>query len=77
MTRLAPVHYRKFERFLLSVGCRFVRQKGDHRIYVKEGLPRPLVVPAVKYKYQFFIIRNNLRLLNISIEEYCSFMSKR
>lgn len=76
MTRLAPVHYRKFEKFLLSVGCRFVRQRGGHSIYIKEGLKRPLVVPAVK-DLPVFIIRNNLRLLNISIEQYCTFISKQ
>jgi len=51
------------------VGCRFVRQKGDHRIYHKPGLIRPLVIPAER-SLPTFIIRNNLRVLGIGTEEY-------
>jgi len=46
-----------------------VRQKGDHRIYHKPGLIRPLVIPAER-SLPTFIIRNNLRVLGIGTEEY-------
>jgi len=52
-----------------------VRQKGSHRIYKKMGLKRPLVIPADK-ELPVFIIRNNLRLLGISAEEYKRFFLK-
>lgn len=69
MPRLAPVHWKVFERFLLDIGCRFIREKGDHQMYFKKGINRPLVVP--KYPaLPIFIIRNNLRTLDISVEEY-------
>lgn len=69
MPRLTPIHWKKFEKFILFVGCKFERQKGDHLIYSREGLNRPIVFPA-KEDLPVFIIRNNLRVLNISIEEY-------
>jgi predicted RNA binding protein YcfA (HicA-like mRNA interferase family) len=69
MPRLTPIHYKEFEKFLLHIGCRFIRQKGDHRIYNKPGLKRPIVIPAIK-DIPIFIIRNNLRVLDISVEEY-------
>ena len=71
MSRLTPVGYRKFDKFLRYIGCEFVRQKGDHRIYKKANLKRPLVIPAIK-DIPVFIILNNLRILGISKEEYLS-----
>ncbi|MCK4261630.1 type II toxin-antitoxin system HicA family toxin [bacterium] len=69
MPRLRPVHWRKFERFLLDVGCEFSHQEGDHRIYKRADLKRPLVVPTDK-DVPKFIIRNNLRVLKISTPQY-------
>lgn len=69
MAKLAPIHWRRFEKFLLFVGCRFVREKGDHRVYWRIGLLRPVIVPR-DTQLPIFIIRNNLRVLGISVEEY-------
>ena len=69
MPRLTPVPWRTFDKFLLYVGCKFTRQKGDHRIYWRVGLERPIVVPTYK-SLPIFIIRNNLRILNMPTEEY-------
>jgi len=66
---LAPIHWRKFERFLLFTGCKFAREKGDHRIYWRDGLKRPVVIPKDK-ELPIFVIRNNLRILGINSEEY-------
>ena len=69
MPRLAPTSWKKFEKFVLFVGCHFERKKGDHRIYWREGLKRPIVFPEDK-ELPIFVIRNNLRILGISVEEY-------
>lgn len=69
MPKLSRIHWKKFEKFLLCVGCEFMREKGDHRIYWKQGLPRPIVVPR-RNQLEIFIILNNLRLLGISAKEY-------
>ena len=69
MPRLIPVHYKKFEKFLLYIGCTFERQKGSHRIYKRSDLKRPIVIPADE-QIPVFVILNNLRLLNISRERY-------
>jgi predicted RNA binding protein YcfA (HicA-like mRNA interferase family) len=75
MSQLTPVHWKKFEKFVLYVGCHFERQKGDHRIYWRSGLKRPVVFPADK-EVPVFIIRNNLRTLGISVREYLEIMEK-
>lgn len=69
MSPLGPVKRKKFEKFLIFVGCKFKRQKGDHLIYDRADLKRPVVFPADK-EIPVFIVRNNLRTLNIEVEEF-------
>lgn len=75
MANLRPVHWKKFEKFLLFIGCRFQREKGDHRIYWREDLKRPVVIPR-DAELPVFIIRNNLRILKISPEEYIEILRR-
>ena len=74
MPRLAPISYKKFKIFLEYIGCTFHRQKGDHLIYRRSDLKRPIVFPADDLPV--FIIKNNLRVLNISREEYLDIMKE-
>ena len=75
MNRMVSISWQEFEEFLLFVGCEFKREKGDHRIYWREGLRRPIVIPREK-NLPTFIIRNNLRTLGMSREEYLEIMRK-
>jgi len=75
MARLSPIHWKKFEKFLLFVGCHFVREKGDHRIYWREGLKRPVVIPR-DTELPVFILRNNLRILGIDTEKYLEILKQ-
>jgi len=69
MSEIDQISWRKFEKFLLKIGCRFKRQKGDHLIYWKPGILRPIVVPKERV-LPVFIILNNLRVLQVSKEEF-------
>jgi len=75
MVRLISIHWREFEKFLLFIGCHLEREKGDHRIYWREDLKRPVVIPRDK-ELPVFIIRNNLRILGISVEDYLEILKK-
>ena len=75
MAHLTPIHWRKFEKFLLFVGCNFDREKGDHRIYWREGLKRPVVIPRDE-ELPVFIIRNNLRILGVDPEKYLTIIGR-
>ena len=75
MGQLGSIHWKKFERFLLKIGCKFAREKGDHRIYWKNGINRPLVIPRDK-NLPPFVIMNNLRVLGISKNEFLNWASK-
>lgn len=69
MGRIRSIHWKEFEKFLLAEGCVFKREKGDHRVYWKAGIKRPLVIPRDP-SLPPFIVLNNLRVLGISREYY-------
>ncbi|MBI4127650.1 MAG: type II toxin-antitoxin system HicA family toxin [Parcubacteria group bacterium] len=73
MPRIAPIHWRIFEKFLLAVGCRLEREHGDHRIYWRNDLKRPVVIPR-EDQLPVFVVRNNLRVLGISVREYLAIL---
>ena len=69
MPRITPIHWKKFEKFLFVAGCVFKREKGDHRIYWRVGLSRPIVLPRDS-ELPVFVIQYNLRLLGMSKDQY-------
>ena len=69
MPRIQSVHWKEFEKSLFKVGCEFKREKGDHCVYWKRGIKRPVVVPR-ETSLPAFIILNNLKVLGITREEY-------
>lgn len=75
MARIQSVHWKEFEKFLFAVGCEFKREKGDHRVYWKGGIKRPIIVPR-DTALPAFIILNNLRVLGVTREDYLAFMKK-
>lgn len=75
MPRITPVSWKQLEKFVISAGCKFDRQNGDHLIYCRGDLKRPVVFPKDK-EIPVFIIRNILRVLNISAEKYAEMIKK-
>jgi predicted RNA binding protein YcfA (HicA-like mRNA interferase family) len=52
-----------------------IRTEGDHLVFTKPGVLRPIVIP----KYQsipVFIIKNNLRAAGISRERYFELLKR-
>ncbi len=69
MDKVGKVSWKRFEKFLLAIGCEFKGQEGSHRKYKKLGLLRPIIVPCDDELPQF-IISNNLRTLGVSKEQF-------
>jgi predicted RNA binding protein YcfA (HicA-like mRNA interferase family) len=69
MPRLRPVHYRVLVRIFEKDGFQFNRQTGDHLIFTKSGVRRPLVIPMYS-DVPAFIIKNLLRTAEMSRERY-------
>lgn len=75
MPRVTPVPWKKFEKFLLYIGCEYERQEGSHRVYSRPGLPRPIILPTYD-ELPIFIIKNNLRTLGIDQKQYLEILRK-
>lgn len=76
MPKISPIHYKKLAKFFEERGFVFNRQKGDHALYVKEGIKRPVVIPAYTH-VPVFVIMNNLKTAKISREEYLEFLKQK
>ena len=69
MPPLRPVDYRTLAKVFERDGFIFDRQRGDHLIYIKPGVKRPLVIPMYK-EVPVFIIKNLLRTAGMSRDQY-------
>lgn len=69
MPPLRPAHYSTVVAVFEKDGFKFVRQRGDHLIYTKPGVIRPLVIPAYS-EVPIFIIKNLLRTAEMSRERF-------
>ena len=57
---------KKLMRVFEKAGFSCVRIEGDHYVYTKEGVTRPILIPDWR-EIPVFIIKNNLRSANINI----------
>jgi predicted RNA binding protein YcfA (HicA-like mRNA interferase family) len=69
MPAIRPVHYRELIRVFEHDGFTYDRTEGDHRIYTKPGVRRPLVIPLYR-AVPVFIIKNLLRTSGMSRDRY-------
>ena len=75
MPRITPVTYRKLVRVLELESFALARQRGDHMVFTKPGVKRPVVVPRYN-PLPIFIIKNVLRTARISRERYFELLAR-
>ncbi|MBU4299387.1 type II toxin-antitoxin system HicA family toxin [Patescibacteria group bacterium] len=75
MTKITPIHYKKLVKIFESEGFELIRVKGDHLIYIKAGISRPIVIPKYK-EIPVFVIKNNLRVAGINREKYLEILKR-
>jgi predicted RNA binding protein YcfA (HicA-like mRNA interferase family) len=75
MPRIVPIHFRRLVRVLELEGFILVREHGDHMIFRKEGIERPIVVPRYD-PLPVFIIKNVLRTARISRDRYFDLLER-
>ena len=75
MPKITPISSNRLRKVFEIAGFICVRIEGDHFVYTKEGIARPVVIPDYK-ELPVFIIKNNLRTAGISREEYFSLLEK-
>jgi predicted RNA binding protein YcfA (HicA-like mRNA interferase family) len=75
MPKLSPVSYKQLVKVFEADGFRCVRIEGDHMVFTKPGVIRPVVIP--KYSaVPVFIIKNNLRTAGMSRDRYFELLSQ-
>ena len=74
MGKLTPISHQRLRRVFEMDGFRLVREEGDHMVFTKPGVLRPVVIP--KYPaVPVFVIRNNLRTAGMSRERYLELLN--
>jgi predicted RNA binding protein YcfA (HicA-like mRNA interferase family) len=69
MPSIRPINYKRLVKVFEKAGFVCVRQEGDHLVFTKHGITRPVIIPQYHH-VPIFIIKNNLRTGKISKEEY-------
>ncbi len=73
---LRNIELKEFRRFLEQVGCRLIRQKSGHEMYSREDLLRSITLQSHISPVPEFIIKNILRQLNMTKEEFFEELEK-
>lgn len=75
MPAIKPVSYQLLVKVFEHEGFTFDRQRGDHRIYTKPDIKRPIVIPMYN-AVPVFIIKNLLRTAGMTRERYFDLLEK-
>jgi len=70
MHKLANVSIRDFREFLKKAGCSYQGIESGHEKWSKPGLSRPVVFQTHKDPVPEFIIRANLKTLNLNRQDF-------
>jgi predicted RNA binding protein YcfA (HicA-like mRNA interferase family) len=75
MPKLSPVSYKRLAAVFEADGFVCVRVEGDHLVFTKPGVIRPVVIPRYA-AVPVFVIKNNLRTAGISRDTYFQLLSR-
>ena len=75
MARVVPIPYRRLVRVIELEGFALARERGDHMVFSKPGILRPVVIPRYD-ALPVFIIKNILRTAGISRERYFELLGR-
>jgi predicted RNA binding protein YcfA (HicA-like mRNA interferase family) len=75
MPKLSPVSYKQLVRVFEAEGFVRVRTEGDHMVFTKSGVIRPVVIPKSN-AVPVFVIKNNLRTAGISRDRYFELLGR-
>jgi len=68
--KLSNVSIRDFEEFLKKVGCAHLRTDGGHAVWGKPELLRPVIFQTHIEPVPEFIIKNALRTLGLTRQDF-------
>jgi predicted RNA binding protein YcfA (HicA-like mRNA interferase family) len=69
MPKISPTDWRTQLKIFESYGCQYKRKKGSHHVLTYFGAKRAVVIPEYD-QIDVDIIKNNMRTVNMTREEY-------
>jgi predicted RNA binding protein YcfA (HicA-like mRNA interferase family) len=75
MPKLKAVSWKRLTKVFEAAGWTCVRIEGDHMVFTKRGAIRPVVIPRGA-EVPVFIIKNNMRIANMSRDEYFNLLNR-
>ena len=73
--KLKPTNWQTQEAIFEKFGFVFERKRGSHRVYTKEGIARPVIIPKYN-EVGIDIIRSNMRTAGMSRKEYIKLLKE-
>ena len=75
MPRIYPVPWKILLKVFQLYGCEYKRKEGSHHVLTLPGAKRAVVIPEYD-EIEVEIIKNNMRTVNMSREEYFELLKK-
>lgn len=72
---IRPTNYQTQVKIFEAYGCIYVRTQGDHMVYHHPNALRPVVIPKYR-EIPVFIIRNNMKTIGMTTEEYLTILAE-
>ncbi len=76
MPKITAIDYRILIRVFELDGFHISRQKGDHVVMTKPGVPRPVVIKTSPHQVPVTHIRTNLTTAGMSRERYFELLER-
>ncbi len=74
MRNLSNVTIAEFRAIMVLLGMTKVRTKGGHEAWMKAGMTRPAIVQTHVNPVPEYVLRNNLRVIGISRDEFLTLL---
>jgi predicted RNA binding protein YcfA (HicA-like mRNA interferase family) len=75
MSKIYPTDWKTQLKIFKQYGCSYKRKKGSHHVLIYPGAKRAVVIPEYD-EIDVDIIKNNMRTVNMSREEYFDLLNK-
>lgn len=75
MSRLLPSDFRTQLKIFQLYGCKYKKKSGSHHVLTCPGAKRAVVIPEYE-EIDVDIIKNNMRTVGMSREEYFNLLRK-
>ena len=74
---LKNISLKTFRKYLKWCGLKYIRTKGGHEIWSKEGMERPVVFPTHEDPVYEDIAKNSLRNIGTNVNNFKKFLKSQ